>query len=380
MIRVARPGQFQTKASPAGCLNRPASLQSINLIQGGIPGMSISYNIEDEPIVIHKSIIDKFLKKDKPGDLIALYLFYYYTAKWQKTNQPKATTGYSATGLKWTENRIRKAKQQLIEIGLIEDIQTKDNQNKVTGHYIKVKFIWSQNKTEEIKSHPNDFPQGGFDHSVEKNNPNALSSNSLNALSSLVEISKFSGNWKKESFPAKYKYIHSNYPKIPRSYLQYAIEYQEKKLEKFASLFQSNSDEELIDQIINSCDTLDKLVRIDKYYFLETIVPALKWASKDKFWNSRILSLASFRKKNKDKEMKFAIIHNRWCEAEDIDPKKGRYVLESEVIFTPAVNPKWTEYLNAKRKEQGIETDAVPEGLSQEGFEEFFKQKGTVTI
>ena len=37
MIRVARPGQFQTKASSAGCRNRPASLQPINLITGGIP-------------------------------------------------------------------------------------------------------------------------------------------------------------------------------------------------------------------------------------------------------------------------------------------------------------------------------------------------------
>ena len=44
------------------------------------------------------------------------------------------------------------------------------------------------------------------------------------------------------------------------------------------------------------------------------------------------------------------------------------------------INPKWTEYVKAKRKEQGIETDDPPEGLSQEGFEEFFKQKGTKTI
>ena len=380
MIRVARPDQLQNEGILGRMPVTSCQPSIFNLLQGGIPDMSVSYNIEDEPIVIHKSIIDKFLKKDKPGDLIALYLFYYYTAKWQKTNQPKSTTGYSANGLKWTKNRIRKAKQQLIEIGLIEDIQSRDDQNKVTGHYIKVKFIWSQNKTEEIKSHPNDFPQGGFDHSVEKNNPNALSSNSLNALNSFVEISKFSGNWRKESFPVKYKYIHSNYPKISRQYLQYAIEYQEKKLEKFASLFQSDTDKELIDQIINSCDVLDKLVRIDKYYFLETIIPVLKWASKDKFWNCRILSLANLRKKNKDKEMKFSVIHNRWCEAEEIDPRKGRYVLESEVIRTPMVNPKWTEYVNAKRKEQGIETDDPPEGLSQEGFEEFFKQKGTVTI
>jgi len=343
--------------------------------------MIINYDIEDEPIVIHKAVMDKFLKKDKPADLISLYLFYYYTAKWQKTNQPKATTGYCATGLKWTENRIRQTKKQLIKIGLIEDVQSRNSNNKITGHYIKVKFIWSQNKIKNITSHPNDFLQGGKDYTVGKNNPNALSSNILNTLNSNSDFFSFSGNWKKETFPVKYKYIHSRYPKIPRQYLQYAIEYQERKLEKFASLFQSESDKELIDQIVNSCDVLDKLVKINKYYFLETIVPVLKWASKDKFWNNKILSIANLRKKNKEtKKMKFANLHKAWCEAEEIDPRKGRYVLESEVIRTPMINPKWTEYVKAKRKEQGIETDDPPEGLSQEGFEEFFKQKGTKTI
>ena len=97
MIRVARPGQLQNEGIPGRMPLTSCQPSIFNLLQGGIPTMSISYDIQDEPIVIHKSIIDKFLKKDKPGDLIALYLFYYYTAKWQKTNQPKATTGYSAT-------------------------------------------------------------------------------------------------------------------------------------------------------------------------------------------------------------------------------------------------------------------------------------------
>ena len=43
------------------------------------------------------------------------------------------------------------------------------------------------------------------------------------------------------------------------------------------------------------------------------------------------------------------------------------------------INPKWTEYVNAKRKEQGVGPDDPPEGLSKEGFEEFLKNKG-ITI
>jgi len=344
--------------------------------------MSISYNIQDEPIVIHKSVMDRFLKKDKPADLIALYLFYYYTAKWQKTNQPKATTGYSATGLKWTENRIRKTKQQLIEIGLVEDIQSRDNKNRVTGHYIKVKFIWSQNKIDEIKTHPNDFPQGGKVYTVGKNNPNALSSISLNTLSSNSDFFSSSDlfNWRKAEYKFKFDLIHSRHPKIDPTYLRYAINWQDRKLEKFTSFFKSYSDTKLINQIIDGCKTIDELIRIDKHYFRETIVPALKWASQDNFWHDKVLSLTNLRKKNKDGETKFTNILKQWCREEEIDPRKGRYVLESEVIRTPMINPKWTEYVKAKRKEQGIETETCPVGLSQEGFKEFFKQKGTATI
>ena len=193
----------------------------------------------------------------------------------------------------------------------------------------------------------------------------------------------FSGNWRESEYKDKFDFIHSNNPKIDSVHLRYAIEYQEKKLEKYASFFKSKksySDPILINQIIKSCDVIDKLIRIDKHYFRETIVPVLKWAGKDKFWNDKVLSLSGLREKGKNGQTHFNNLHKDWCKAEEIDPRKGRYVLESEVIRTPAVNPKWTEYLNAKRKEQGIGAEAVPEGLSQEGFEEFFKQKGTVTI
>ena len=183
-------------------------------------------------------------------------------------------------------------------------------------------------------------------------------------------------NWRKAEFKFKFDLIHSRHPKIDPIYLRYSINWQDRKLEKFTSFFKSYSDTKLINQIIDSCKTIDELIRIDKHYFRETIVPALKWASQDNFWHDKVLSLTNLRKKNKDGETKFTNILKQWCREEEIDPRKGRYVLESEVIRTPMINPKWTEYVKAKRKEQGIETDDPPEGLSQEGFEEFFKQKG----
>jgi len=190
----------------------------------------------------------------------------------------------------------------------------------------------------------------------------------------------FSGNWKKTEYKDKFDFIHSRHQKIDPTYLRFVINWQDRKLEKFTSFFKMYTDKQLINQVVGSCKIIDELIRIDKHYFRETIIPALEWASKDGFWNDKVLSLTNLRKKNKDGETKFSNIHKQWCREEDIDPRKGRYVLSSEVIITPAVNPKWTEYLNAKRKEQGIGMDDLPEGLSQEGFEEFFKQKGTATI
>ena len=61
--------------------------------------------------MLSKQTLDLFLKQKNLADLIGLYCFYYYTAKWQQTNQPKATTGYAAKGLKWGIQKIQKHKK-----------------------------------------------------------------------------------------------------------------------------------------------------------------------------------------------------------------------------------------------------------------------------
>lgn len=152
--------------------------------------------IENELIIITKQTFDAFLCSDFPADLIALYNFYYYTAKWQETNQPKCTTGYTADGLKWSEAKVRRAKKELMRLGLVEDVQQKVN-GKVTGCFIKLNYILKQetihhpndfsqceNNEGNNQIHPNDFPQGGNVHRVENLQTNALSSNNINALSS----------------------------------------------------------------------------------------------------------------------------------------------------------------------------------------------------
>jgi len=146
------------------------------------------YDIKNEPIVVSKLLLDIFLnpksikyhKSNYPADLISLYIFYYYTAKWQKTNSVRATTEYVAKGLKWSADRVRQRKKELIALGLIEDRISKDPETKqIKGHYVLVKFIWSHNT---IDSQTLEKPESGKTPSLENHEGNALSNNNRNAL------------------------------------------------------------------------------------------------------------------------------------------------------------------------------------------------------
>lgn len=126
--------------------------------------------------------MDLFLAQDDPASCIALYTFYYYTAKWQNTNQIKASISYTAKGIKWGEDKVRKYKKILIGLGLIEDVRNIDKEtNKVLGWYIKLNYIWKR------ESHPSENTEGGQEATLgvlpplAKSDPNALSVNSLNA-------------------------------------------------------------------------------------------------------------------------------------------------------------------------------------------------------
>lgn len=136
--------------------------------------------IEDSLIILTKPTIDRFLKEKNCAELMALYTFYYYTAKWQRTNQPRCTTSYVAKALHWKEDKVRRVKKQLAGMGLVEDVQDRDkNTNKIIGHYVSVKFIFKQETEENIKKAT--LPQKGEcgiegrQMLKENNNKNALS-------------------------------------------------------------------------------------------------------------------------------------------------------------------------------------------------------------
>ena len=75
---------------------------------------------EDPPVIsITKTTIDILLKQDKFDQLNTLYLFYCYVSAWQNTLQIHATTSYTAKGVGWSEQKVKRVKKRLIELTIV---------------------------------------------------------------------------------------------------------------------------------------------------------------------------------------------------------------------------------------------------------------------
>lgn len=106
-------------------------------------------DISDSLLILHKATVDKLFQLENSADCIALYVFYYKTAKWQKSNVIKANDEYVKKCLKWGNDKIRKSKQTLKENGLINIVQARTD-NKISGWYIEVCYLVSQKSTQDI--------------------------------------------------------------------------------------------------------------------------------------------------------------------------------------------------------------------------------------
>lgn len=172
-------------------------------------------DVADSLIIFNKITFDRLLKTETPADNIALYTFYYYTAKWQGTNQPKCTIDYVANGLKWSESRVRKAKKELSDIGLVEDITSKDEIGKISGHFVKVNYFSPSTPKD---NHTVGNPQCGTADTVEKLETNALYNN-INALDSYNKCLKKDNEVQKErKIPKKtFDEIFQSYTRDPET-------------------------------------------------------------------------------------------------------------------------------------------------------------------
>lgn len=118
----------------------------------------IFIDINDFPLSISKVSYDRIYKLKNYKDAIAIYLRYCSIAFWRHKITIYATTEFMAKGCQMSASSVRRAKKELIALGLIEDVVIKNKKNSlIIGHYIKVNYISVKNE----KVHPNKNTQCG---------------------------------------------------------------------------------------------------------------------------------------------------------------------------------------------------------------------------
>ena len=81
-----------------------------------------SANEKEKPnaVKIPDSVLLQILKLEHPSDCLALYVLYCSESEKQKSNQIKYSISKSSKDLNGSEKRIRNARKQLVNLGLIE--------------------------------------------------------------------------------------------------------------------------------------------------------------------------------------------------------------------------------------------------------------------
>lgn len=104
-------------------------------------------DVLENAIVLPKQTYETLLavKGYKPYLLISIYSLYYWTAKWQKTNQPYCTAYYTAQKLGIDRKTVSKYNKVLMSLGLIEMVQPRSKRGTMDKTYIKVKYVVKKN-------------------------------------------------------------------------------------------------------------------------------------------------------------------------------------------------------------------------------------------
>lgn len=108
-------------------------------------------DIAEDLLILNKITINRLFQLENCADCIALYVFYYKTAKWQKTNMVKVNDHYIKKSLKWGLDKIRRTKNTLKEHGLIDMVQRRNKEGKIEGWYVKISYLITEKKLEDTK-------------------------------------------------------------------------------------------------------------------------------------------------------------------------------------------------------------------------------------
>ena len=124
-------------------------------------------------------------------DAFALYVKLIKQSRIQQTNQTYSLNSFLKDWLKRTDERLKKAKDILKNLWLINDIIVRDELGRIIWHYVRVNYLINENKVRTL----------GMDYNLSttpeiqdmdnancgKSETNALSNININALSNIKE-------------------------------------------------------------------------------------------------------------------------------------------------------------------------------------------------
>jgi len=124
-------------------------------------------------------------------DAIALYIKLLKQTRIQQTNQTKSLNVFLKEWLWWGDERLKKARQVLKSLGLIDDVVIRDELWKMAWHYVRVNFLINEQKVRTLGSTYN-LSTTGLNHDVAKptsgqTDTNALSNININAWSNKLK-------------------------------------------------------------------------------------------------------------------------------------------------------------------------------------------------
>ena len=83
--------------------------------------------------------LSKLVKMDNSGEALYLYVYYYIQKKHAGNDTPWASTSYCARCLKWSETKVQKVRESLINTGLIQYSIKNENGKEIES--IEVMFL-----------------------------------------------------------------------------------------------------------------------------------------------------------------------------------------------------------------------------------------------
>ena len=280
-------------------------------------------DIADDLLILNKMTIDTLFKLDNCADCISLYVFYYKTAKWQKTNTIKANDLYVKKSLKWGIDKIKRTKAILKEHGLINIVQRRKD-GKIEGWYIEVSYLVTQRNIEDVKIKVED--------SNNTSNPPVEPST--------IPISNNTYNQQVENPTSGYEDIN-------------ALKEVIKSLKKEIKMLKENN----ISALKKENKKEAAIVPIDEINY-EKIVNRLNELTGASYWhdskNTRTLIKARFNEGFKEDD--FMIVIEKMCYLWNREPKKGEKDMRLYLRPSTLFGTKFEQYLNMPVQQRNLTT------------------------